>query len=116
MLALEIFGGSDLRKPLRHEHALDGFTYIWEHERFDDAQQLLHAAIHFRVGNTLMKRAFRYSFYLRPYEELLAMLRIAGFSRCELYVEVPGARFRKRAHPPRAPSYNGYLMAFASAR
>ncbi|MCC6873136.1 MAG: class I SAM-dependent methyltransferase [Sandaracinaceae bacterium] len=116
LLALEIFGGEDLERALVHEHRLDGFTYVWEHARFDEAQRTLHAAIHFRFEDgSEIANAFRYAFVLRPFGVLQSCLRNAGFDRLELQVELPGARFRERARPPASAAWTGYLFALPVA-
>lgn len=111
MLALELFGGRDLRRPLVHRHRHEGFTYVWEHRSYDAERAILDARIHFEPdGAPVMRDAFRYSFRLWSRPELDAMLREAGFGPAELTIE--SARGLRRADgEPDHPSWNGYVLA-----
>lgn len=111
MLALELFGGSDLRKTLVHRHRHEGFTYVWEHRSYDPAREVLEARIHFEPDEApAIRDAFRYSFRLWSQAELEALLEGAGLGRGELLIDTPRGLRRARREPIR-PSWSGYLVA-----
>ncbi len=113
LLALEIFGGPDLRRPLVHEHPKDGFDYLWEQVSYDEETRRLEASIHFRLADgTMVRDAFRYSFQVRDWNETRALVTAAGFSVVELWVERDGGGFVRQADEPRAAAWGGYVMAF----
>ena len=112
MLALELFGGADLRRTLRHRHAHEGFTYVWEHRAYDPAREVLDARIHFELPDgTVMENAFRYSFRLWPLETLRGLLAASGFDRVALAIEDGRGALRTAAREPRRASWNGYVIA-----
>ncbi|AKF03049.1 hypothetical protein [Sandaracinus amylolyticus] len=112
MLALELFGGADLRRPLTHRHRHEGFTYVWEHRGYDAAREVLDARIHFELDDgTVMEDAFSYSFRLWPLATLRALLAAAGFERVALVIEDAKGALRTSAREPARASWNGYLVA-----
>lgn len=111
LLALELFGGSDLRRTLTHRHRHQGFTYVWEHRGYDAARRVLDARIHFEPdGSPAMRDAFRYAFRLWSRDELDSMLQEAGLGRAELVVETARG-LRRAGREPDRPAWSGYLLA-----
>lgn len=115
LFALELFGGADLRRTLRHEHPADGFTYVWEQTRYDEASRELDAVIHFHLDSgQSLRDAFRYRFVVRPWLEIEAALVAAGFASVTLWVEEPSGGFSKRARAPESPVWGGYALSFTT--
>jgi cyclopropane fatty-acyl-phospholipid synthase-like methyltransferase len=113
MLALELFGGADLTRPLVQEHAGAGFTYVWEQTHYDPASRRLDAAIHFRLDSgRVLRDAFRYRFTLRGWPETKAAMRASGFTGVRLWVESPSGGFSKRHTSPDAAVWGGYAVGF----
>ncbi|MBW2462973.1 MAG: class I SAM-dependent methyltransferase [Deltaproteobacteria bacterium] len=113
LLALEIFGGADLRRPLLHEHTKDGFDYLWEQNAYDEETCRLEASIHFRAKDgTMLRDAFRYSFQVRGWNETRTLVTAAGFRKVELWVEREGGGFVCQADEPGAAAWSGYVMAY----
>lgn len=117
LLALEIFGGRDLRRELLHRHARGGFTYLWEQRSFDPVTERLDARIHFELDDgTVLRDAFAYSFYLRSLARLRELLASAGLAGPRLFVVDERGRARERTREPREDAWNGYLVAGLPAR
>jgi cyclopropane fatty-acyl-phospholipid synthase-like methyltransferase len=111
LVALEIFGGADLRRPLLHQHREPGFTYLWEQKRYDPDARTLDAAIHFRLDDGReLREAFGYRFQVRDYEETAAALRAAGFADASLYVEEDGGGFVRSRREPERAIWSGYVI------
>ncbi len=113
LLALELFGGADLRRPLLHTHPQRGFTYLWEQRRYDDALRTLEAFIHFRLEDGReLREAFTYRFRVRDFRETAAAMEAAGFGDVTLWVEKDGGGFSRRQREPAAKVWGGYAMGF----
>jgi len=113
LLALELFGGGDLRRALRHEHTHQGFVYVWEQRRYDAPSRRLSAAIHFRLSDGReLTDAFRYEFVVRSWAETRRALDAAGFAEVVLFIEEEAGGFVATTSPPDRPVWGGYAMAF----
>jgi len=99
VLVLNLYGGLGAEKLLvertrkRAENGPDGvmlpgFTYVWEHRRFDPIDRHLLASIHFelRDGRTL-RNAFTYDWRMYTLPELKDALLEAGFGDMEVWSE-----------------------------
>jgi hypothetical protein len=114
LLALELFGGADLRRPLVHEHRHDGFTYVWEQTRYDAESKSLDASIHFALDDGRKRRnAFRYTFRIRGWNETRAVLESAGFREVTLWVEKESGGFVLADDEPDRSAWSGYVMGFS---
>jgi hypothetical protein len=108
MLVLELFGGSEMERPLVREHRLDGFTYVWDQRAFEHG--VLDARMHFRVGGREIRDAFTYQFHLRPLAALRDRLVRAGCRRSDLCVRDRRGNYRVSHGEPRSPLWRGYLL------
>jgi hypothetical protein len=119
VMVLDIMGGSEVIEEDREEtRRVDGFTYIWEHKRFDPINNLATYFIHFKFRDgSKIKRAFRYDWRVWTIPELRELLLEAGFSRVDVYWE--GADedgdgngiFRRQKSAPADPAWIAYVVA-----
>ena len=67
---------------------LPSFRYVWEQARFNPVTHELLCWIHFRFRDgTTLKRAFRYDWRMWTLPEIRELMREAGFSSADVYVE-----------------------------
>lgn len=118
MFFLDVFGGMTAEQPSLEAREHDGFTYIWEQERFDPLTRNLRAYIHFQLDDgRLIKRAFRYDWRLWQIVELREALEEAGFRSVDVYWEdrddegYGTHRFRRRKRVEVSPSWTAYVVA-----
>jgi len=89
LFAIDVYGGSDAFVELEDTKRLDeGFTYVWEQERYlpGTGEYTCHIHFRFRDGSE-MRRAFTYHWRLWTLPELFDLLREAGFARVETWFE-----------------------------
>jgi cyclopropane fatty-acyl-phospholipid synthase-like methyltransferase len=99
ILVLDTFGGTDAMDEMDEERKIEAtvrpdgeripsFTYIWDQARFNTITHDILCYIHFKFSDrTMMKRAFTYDWRLWTLPELQELLREAGFSHTEVYME-----------------------------
>lgn len=99
---------------------LEKFTYLWEQKNYNPLTSEATCSIHFRFKDgTRMQNAFVYDWRIWTLPELADLLRDAGFSRTEFYMQgwddeqddVDGI-FRKRARIEVWDSWYGYVAGF----
>lgn len=117
VFVIDAFGGTEAleedveERKIPAERAFDGtklprFTYVWEQARFNPIDHSLTCHIHFKVGRGKQKRkikkAFTYDWRLWMLPELCELMRAAGFSAADVYVEgwddddEPDGKFRRK--------------------
>ena len=119
LMVLDIMGGPQVIEEDREEsRRVDGFTYIWEHKRFDPINNLATYFIHFKFRDgSGFKRAFRYDWRVWSIPELRELLLEAGFSRVDVYWEGSDADgdgngiFRRQRTAPADPAWIAYVVA-----
>lgn len=85
LFILDAYGGSDALVEQEEVRDLDGFTYVWETERYDPITGRIRMAIHFRFPDrTERRRAFVYDWRLWTLPELRECLQDAGFREVEI--------------------------------
>ena len=99
MFVVDGWGGQETMGEDREDRVIDAetafngtkipkFTYIWEQERFNPIDHHILCHIHFKLGNgTKIKKAFTYDWRLWMLPEMTELLREAGFSSSDIYVE-----------------------------
>jgi hypothetical protein len=89
IFAIDAYGGSDAIEELQDERRLDeGFTYVWDQERYLPGSGEYDCHIHFRFRDgSQIRRAFSYHWRFWNFPELADLLRDAGFRRVEAWFE-----------------------------
>ncbi len=87
---LDAYGGYDSFREIDEEREIDdgeeGFTYIWDQDRFNPVNNHLICHIHFAFPDgSVMERAFSYDWRLYTLPEIRDLLHEAGFSRTTVY-------------------------------
>jgi len=87
---LDAYGGYDAFREIDEEREIDdggeGFTYIWDQDRFNPVDNHLICHIHFAFPDgSVMERAFTYDWRLYTLPEIRDLLDEAGFSRTTVY-------------------------------
>lgn len=88
LFVTELYGGTEAIVAIEEEREVEGFTFLWEQEKFNPItnEVLCHIAFAFRDGSTL-KRAFTYDWRLWSLPEVRELLTEAGFSQVDVYWE-----------------------------
>lgn len=84
---LDAFGGYEsFKDEIREKTKHDGFTYIWEHARYNPINGNMLCHIHFAFPDgSRMDKAFTYDWRLWTLPEIQEILEEAGFSRVTVY-------------------------------
>ncbi len=117
LFVVNAFGGSEAFQELVEKRRvapsqgpdglrIPGFTYVWEHARFSPLDHRLLAHIHFHFADgTKLRRAFTYDWRAWTLPEIQEVMREAGFSDAQVYVEGwdekrdrPDEIYRRRRH------------------
>jgi len=85
---LDHYGGSDALTETTEDRELDGFTYVWDQDKYDPITGMMTAYIHFKFPDgTKLKKAFKYHWRHYTLPELQDCLLDAGFSDVTVYWE-----------------------------
>lgn len=88
LFVIDAYGGSDSFKEMEEERNLDGFTYVWDQNRYNPVTGEVLNHIHFRFPDgTELRKAFTYDWRLWTLPELQETLCEAGFRRTTVYWE-----------------------------
>ena len=88
IMFLDGYGGSEAHPTSVEKHKLDGFTYLWDQNKFNPLTQEMQCYIHFRFPDkSRMDKAFSYTWRLWGGHEVEDLLREAGFSNVRFYVQ-----------------------------
>ncbi len=87
-LILDLYGGPEAIQELEEDRKEDGFTYVWDQDRYDPitAECLCYIHFRFRDGSELRK-AYAYDWRLWTIPELKESLLEAGFNKVDVYWE-----------------------------
>ena len=90
VMFLDAYGGYDSFREIDEEREIDdggnGFTYIWDQDRFNPVDNNLICHIHFAFPDgSVMEQAFTYDWRLYTLPEIRDLLHEAGFSRTTVY-------------------------------
>lgn len=125
---MDIFGGSDSMKEVEEPRKIGprpgggygspGFTYVWEHHKYDPISGDMACYIHFRFADgSELKRAFEYDWRLWTIPEIIDVLTDAGFSRSTTYWEGDDPKgggngiFTPAKNGEACPSFIAYIVA-----
>lgn len=125
---MDFYGGSDSMRELEETrriparpgggHGSPGFTYVWEHHKYDPITGDIVCYIHFRFADgSEQKRAFKYDWRLWTIPETRDVLHDAGFKRVTVYWEGDDDKgggngiFRAAKHGEACPSFIAYITA-----
>lgn len=85
---LDFYGGSEAFLDVEEDRKLDGFTYVWEQDRFNPITGRVQCSIHFDFPDkTRMKRAFTYDWRVWTLPEVRELLEECGFGPVTVYWE-----------------------------
>lgn len=88
LFVIDAYGGSDSFREMEEERNLDGFTYVWDQNRYNPVTGEVLNHIHFRFPDgTEMRKAFTYDWRLWTLPELDEALREVGFRTVTVYWE-----------------------------
>lgn len=88
LFLLDAFGGSESQEELEESRRCDGFTYLWEHARFNPLTSEILCHIHFGFKDgSRMRKAFTYDWRVWSLAEIQEILRESGFGRLEIHWE-----------------------------
>lgn len=88
MFILDHYGGSDALTETVEDRELEGFTYVWDQDKYDPISGMMTAYIHFKFPDgTKLKKAFAYHWRHYTLPELRDCLTDAGFSDVTVYWE-----------------------------
>jgi SAM-dependent methyltransferase len=118
-LVLEVVGGPDVltegAEPTNH----DGFTYIWERQRFDPIRQEMRCQISFAFPDgSFIEPAFSYDWRLWSIRELRELLAEAGFASSQTFWEGTGPdgqgdrKFVARESARSEPAWTAYVVGW----
>ena len=84
----DAYGGSEAHSEVEEERNLDGFTYVWDQNKYNPISGDVLNHIHFRFPDgSEIKRAFSYDWRLWSLPEIQDALREAGFAKTTIYWE-----------------------------
>ena len=123
LMVLDAYGGHQSFSVQKEERDLDGFTYVWDTERYNPINGDVLNHIHFRFPDgTEMRRAFTYDWRLWTLAEIREALVDAGFVRPTVYWEGTTDEgegdgvFRRKAVGEACEGWIAYLVAERPAR
>lgn len=90
VMFLDAYGGYDSFREVDEEREIDdagdGFTYIWDQDKFNPVNNNLICHIHFAFPDgSVMEQAFTYDWRLYTLPEIRDLLTEAGFSKVTVY-------------------------------
>ena len=118
LFVLDAIGGFEATQARVERRRMDGWTYIWEQERYDavNAGFLCHISFEFRDASAL-RRCFTYDWRHYSLSELRDILLDAGFASVDAYWEGTDAdgggsgTFHRVSRAENEPVWNAYLVA-----
>lgn len=88
IMFLDAFGGSEAHTTQQEKHKLDGFTFIWDQNKYNALTQEMQCYIHFRFPDkSRLDKAFSYNWRLWGGHEIEDLLLQAGFSNVRFFVQ-----------------------------
>lgn len=89
VFVMDIYGGPESMEEMLEEREIDeGFTYVWDQDKYVPATGEYRAYIHFQFNDgTEMKKAFVYDWRLWSLPEVKDVLLEAGFASVDTYWE-----------------------------
>lgn len=88
IMFLDAFGGSEAHTTQVEKHKLEGFTYLWDQNKYNALTQEMRCHIHFRFPDkSRLDKAFTYIWRLWGGHEIEDLLDQAGFSKVRFFVQ-----------------------------
>lgn len=88
ILVMDLYGGPEAMKPQEEKRKQDGFTYIWDQDRYNPITNEVVNHIHFTFPDgSRTRKAFTYDWRLWTLRELSEAMREAGFRDTTVYWE-----------------------------
>jgi SAM-dependent methyltransferase len=88
LFIIDAYGGSDSFREIEEERHLDGFTYVWDQNKYNPITGEVLNHIHFRFPDgSEMRKAFTYDWRLWTIAELQEALIEVGFKKTTVYWE-----------------------------
>ncbi|MEY5061910.1 MAG: hypothetical protein RIS45_1831 [Planctomycetota bacterium] len=119
----DAYGGSEAHAEKEEDRACDGFTYVWDQNKYNPITGDVTNYIHFRFPDgSEMKRAFAYHWRLYSLPEIQDALREAGFARTTVYWEGTDSKgggngiFRPSTRGEACEGWIAYIVAEKRAR
>lgn len=119
LFALDLHGGPDSLAPLKDEHRMGGFTYVWDQEPLDALSHRTVRRIHFDFPDgTHLRNVCRYDWRIWMLPETRDALEEAGFARVDVLWEgydekgEGNGRFRRVGRAENEDSWVAYLLAW----
>lgn len=122
VMVMDMMGGAKCMEDEYEEpRKVKGFTYVWEHAKFDPITHDALFHIHFRFPDgSKQERAFTYDWRLWTMPEVRELLAEAGFSKSEVYWEDTdrdtgegNGTYRRRTKADADPAWIAYLVGVA---
>jgi SAM-dependent methyltransferase len=119
LFLLDAYGGSDSFLEMEEERDLDGFTYIWDQNKYNPITGDVVNHIHFKFPDgTKLKKAFTYEWRLWTLPEIQEILLEAGFRDVKVYWEGTDKKtkegngeFSETRQGEACPGWIAYLVA-----
>lgn len=120
IFVMDMMGGAKCMEDEYEEpRRVKGFTYVWEHAKFDPITHDALFHIHFRFPDgSKIEKAFTYDWRLWTLPEIRDLLDEAGFSKSEVYWEDTdrdtgegNGTYRRRTRAEADPAWISYLVA-----
>ncbi len=114
---LDAYGGWESHEPMQeHRKIKEGFTYVWDQNKFDAITHDVTNYIHFEFKDgTKLQKAFRYDWRFWSMPELQELLKEAGFSKVHVYWDTSADEtkddYRVRTRAPNQPGWLAYMVA-----
>ncbi len=116
----ELYGGTDAITELEEDREEDGFTYIWEQEKYNPIthETVCHISFELPDGSRL-ERAFSYDWRLWSIPEVRECLAEAGFASSGVYWETTNRRGEGtgvHAHTEEAENQETWIVYIAATK
>jgi SAM-dependent methyltransferase len=119
----DAYGGSEAHAEKEEDRACDGFTYVWDQNKYNPINGDVTNYIHFRFPDgSEMKRAFAYHWRLYSLPEIQDALLEAGFASTTVYWEGTDSKgggngiFRESNRGEACQGWIAYIVAEKRAR
>ncbi|OQX69437.1 MAG: hypothetical protein B6A08_04990 [Sorangiineae bacterium NIC37A_2] len=118
MFVLDAYGGWESQQPMQEPRKVaQGFTYVWDQNKFDPITHEVLNYIHFEFKDgTKMDKAFTYEWRYWTLPELRELLIEAGFSSVRVYWDVAPddeeENYKVLTKAENQPGWLAYLVAF----
>ena len=118
LLVTDLEGGTEAIEIHEEIRDINGFTYVWDQDRFDPITHNALCYIHFRFPDeSRMKRAFSYDWRIWTLPEVRELMLEAGFRRADVYWEGTDKKteegngvFTRREHAENCESWICYVV------